>query len=311
MEIIRGFHNLQPRHRGCVATVGNYDGVHLGHQRVLAELKRRALALGLPTVVVTFEPTPQEYFAPKAAPARLSCFKEKAQLLAAQGVDRLVLLRFSQTLAQTEPEDFISRLLVDGLAVRHLVVGDDFHFGRNRRGDYAMLAQAGKDHGYTLESMAAYLVNGERASSSRVRRALAAADMALSQQLLGRCYRMAGRVIRGQQLGRQLGYPTVNIGLHRLKSPLQGIYAVRVHGVNDGPCQGVASIGTRPTVNDGPNWLLEVHLFDTDRDLYNQYLEVEFLQFLRKEERFDSLEQLKTQMDLDADNARRYFATAK
>ena len=311
MEIIRGFHNLQPQHRGCVATVGNYDGVHLGHQRVLTELKQRAMALGLPTVVVTFEPTPQEYLAPDSAPARLSRLREKIALLAEQGVDRLLVLRFAQSLAQTEPEDFILRLLVDGLGVRHLVVGDDFRFGRARRGDYAMLAKAGQDHRYTLESMATYLVNGARASSSRLRQALSTGDLVLTQQLLGRPYRLSGRVIRGQQLGRQLGYPTANIALHRLKSPLQGIFAVRVHGLSGGPHNGVASIGTRPTVDDDPNWLLEVHLFDADGDMYDQYLEVEFLHYLRNEERFDSLEALKIQMDLDADNARRYFVTAR
>lgn len=308
MELIRGLSGLRTHHRGCVATIGNYDGVHLGHQQVLHELRQQATALGLPTTVITFEPTPQEFFLRANAPARLSRLREKLVQLQAQGVDRVVVLHFNRMLASMEPEDFIRRLLLDGLGVRHLVVGDDFRFGHQRRGDFALLEAWGRQHGFSVERMSAYLHAGRRVSSSWVREALARQDLELAQQLLGRPYAMMGKVMRGDQLGRELGFPTANLSLRRLSSPLHGIYTVAVHGLAATPWPGVASLGTRPTV-DGRRWVLEVYLLDWQQDIYGRCLEVAFLQHLRNEEKYDTLAALQHQIALDVAQARTYFQT--
>lgn len=306
MELIRGSHNIRLRHRRCVATIGNYDGVHLGHQKVIESLRMQAGSL--PVTVITFEPTPQEVFAPDKAPARLTRLREKAHALAGCGVDRLLVLRFDRKLAAMEPETFIDRLLVDGLGVERLVVGDDFRFGHRRRGDFSMLAAAGRRHGFTVATMPTFEVEGERVSSTRVRRALRDGDLALAQRLLGRAYRMMGRVVQGRRLGRQIGFPTANIRLQRTKSPLHGIFAVRVHGLDGGAQRAVASVGTRPTV-DGRDWLLEVHLLDGDRDLYGRHLSVEFVRHLRPEKRFESVAEMAEQIARDADAARQCLTT--
>ncbi|MDZ4261404.1 MAG: bifunctional riboflavin kinase/FAD synthetase [Pseudomonadota bacterium] len=307
MELIRGFHNLQPRHRGCVATIGNFDGVHLGHQAVLGQLAEAAGRLDLPTVVITFEPQPQEYFGAAAQAPRLSRLREKLQALRRYSVDRVVCLPFNATLAEMPAQQFIERLLVDGLAVRYLVVGDDFRFGRGREGDFAMLKAAGQRHGFQVVSMHSFCVDGERVSSTRVREALGRGDMAAAAKLLGRGYRMSGRVARGEQLGRQLGFPTANIHLHRQAIPIRGVFAVEMFGIEGEPLAGVANVGVRPTV-DGSRTLLEVHLFDFDQQIYGRYVEVVFLHKLRDEVRFASLDALKQQIGLDAVAARDYFA---
>ncbi len=307
MELIRGFHSLQPRHRGCVATIGNFDGVHLGHQAVLGQLAEAAGRFGLPTVVITFEPQPQEYFGAAAQAPRLSRLREKLQALRRYAVDRVVCLPFNAALAQLTAQQFIQRLLVDGLAVRYLVVGDDFRFGRGREGDFAMLKAAGQRHGFQVVSMHSFCVDGERVSSTRVREALGRGDMATAAKLLGRGYRMSGRVARGEQLGRQLGFPTANIHLHRQAIPVRGVFAVEMFGIEGEPLAGVANVGVRPTV-DGSRTLLEVHLFDFDQQIYGRYVEVVFLHKLRDEVRFASLDALKQQIGLDAVAARDYFA---
>jgi len=308
MELIRGLIGLRAHHRGCVATIGNYDGVHLGHQQVLRELRQQATSLGLPTTVITFEPTPQEFFLRANAPARLSRLPEKLVQLQAQGVDRVVVLHFNRMLASMEPEDFIRRLLLEGLGVRHLVVGDDFRFGHQRRGDFALLEAWGRQHGFSVERMSAYLYADRRVSSSWVREALARQDLELAQQLLGQPYAMMGKVMRGDQLGRELGFPTANLALRRLSSPLHGIYAVAVNGLAATPWPGVASLGTRPTV-DGRRWVLEVYLLDWQQDIYGRCLEVAFLQHLRNEEKYDTLAALQHQIALDVTQARTYFQT--
>ncbi|HEX5513495.1 MAG TPA: bifunctional riboflavin kinase/FAD synthetase [Gammaproteobacteria bacterium] len=308
MELIRGWHNLRAHHHGCVATIGNFDGVHRGHRAVLARLQQEAQRDGLPSTVIIFEPQPLEYFRPEAAPPRLTELRSKLQALAEAGVEQVLCLQFGHKLAQMPAEVFVDELLVDRLGVRFLMVGDDFRFGHARCGDYAMLQAAGARHGFTVARMPTVLEGGQRVSSTRVRQALAEGDLALAAQLLGRRYSICGRVVRGQALGRKLGYPTANIAFHRPPPPLDGIFVigVRLDGVGQSR-PGVASLGTRPTVN-GTRTLLEVHLFDYSGDLYGRQLEVEFLQRLRGEERFDSLDALRVQMDQDAAAARAYFS---
>ena len=304
MELVRGMHNLRPRHRGCVATIGNFDGVHLGHQHMIAALRAKATALGVPAAVITFEPTPREYFEGPAAPSRLTRLREKLAALAQYGVDRVVVLRFDDRMRGMGAQEFVDRLLVEGLAVRHLVVGHDFHFARRREGTVATLREAGRARGFTVEEVGQFLVDGERVSSSLVREALNRGDLARATRLLGRPYRMAGRVRLGQKLGRRLGFPTANLALHRKVVPLWGIFAVRASGAGLVDHPAVASLGTRPTVN-GTDPLLEVHLFDWDGSLYGRYLDVDFVERLRDEQRFESLDALVAQMHRDAAAARR------
>jgi riboflavin kinase/FMN adenylyltransferase len=304
MELVRGMRNLRPRHRGCVATIGNFDGVHVGHQHMIAALRAKATALGVPATLITFEPTPREYFEGAAAPSRLTRLREKLAALGRYGVDRVVVLRFDDRMRGMGAQEFVDRLLVEGLAVRHLVVGHDFHFARRREGTVATLRAAGDVHGFTVEEVGQFLVDGERVSSSLVREALNRGDLARATRLLGRPYRMAGRVRLGQKLGRKLGFPTANLALHRKVVPLWGIFAVRASGAGLVDHPAVASLGTRPTV-DGTDPLLEVHLFDWDGSLYGRYLDVDFIERLRDEQKFESLDALVAQMHRDAAAARR------
>jgi riboflavin kinase/FMN adenylyltransferase len=303
MDLVRGLHNLAPRHRGCVATIGNYDGVHLGHQHIIAALRERASALGVPAVVVTFEPTPREHFEGAAAPSRLTRLREKLEALEACGVDRSVVLRFDDRMRGMGADEFVDRLLVEGLGVLHVVIGHDFRFARRREGTIETLRAAGAVHGFSVEEVGQFLVDGERVSSSLVREALNRGDLDRATRLLGRSYRMAGRVRLGKRLGRQLGYPTANLALHRKVVPLWGIFAVRASGAGLVDHPAVASLGTRPTV-DGTDPLLEVHLFDWDGDLYGRYLNVDFVARLRDEQKFASLDALVEQMHRDAAAAR-------
>ena len=308
MELVRGLANLRDPHRGSVVTIGNYDGVHRGHQHMLATVTARARELGLPATVVTFEPTPREYFEGDAAPARLMRLREKLEALPLYGVDRVVVLRFDRRMQAMGADEFVERLLVRGLGARHVVVGHDFHYARRREGNIDTLRAAGDRHGYTVEEVGRFLVDGERVSSSLVREALGRGDLARAGLLLGRPYRMAGRVRRGQQLGRRLGYPTANLALHRKVVPLWGVFAVRVSGAGLVDHPAVASLGTRPTI-DGTEPLLEVHVFDHDGDLYGRYLDVDFVRRLRDERRFESLDSLVEQMHRDAAEARELLRT--
>lgn len=307
MQLIRGLHNLRPAHRGCVATIGNFDGVHLGHQAVLGQLSEKADELGLPTVAVIFEPQPQEFFAPDRAPPRLTRLREKAKALRRFAVDRVLCLPFNAALAAMPAAEFIRRLLVEGLGVRYLVVGDDFRFGAGREGDFAMLQEAGRRHGFHVTHMHSFLIDGERVSSTRVRSALAAGRLDEAQKLLGRPYRMCGRVAHGDKRGRTIGFPTANIFLHRIAAPLSGVYAIELFGLDDEPVTGVANLGTRPTV-DGLRTLLEVHLFDFSGDIYGRHVHVDFLHKIRDERRFPSFDELKLQIERDVAAARGFFA---
>jgi riboflavin kinase / FMN adenylyltransferase len=310
MELIRGLKSLKPRHRGTVASIGNFDGVHLGHRAVLRELGLKAREFGVPATAVVFQPMPQEYFARERAPARLTRFGEKWPLLAAAGVDRVLCLRFGRELAQMAPEAFIEEILVQGLGVKHLAVGDDFRFGRERRGDFAMLQQAGAAQGFKVADTASLMLEGSRVSSSRIRALLIEGDMQGAARLLGRPYSLSGRVMYGEQLGRKLGFPTANMALMRHLAPVGGIFAARVHGLGDAPHDATAYVGHRPAV-DGTQTLLETHLLDFSGDIYGRKLEVELLQRLREDRHFDSLDALTDQMQKDVQAARAWLADHK
>jgi len=303
MEFIRGLHNLKARHRGCVATIGNFDGVHLGHQAVLKQTCDKARDLDLPVTVISFEPQPQEFFRPEQAPPRLTRLREKLLVLQPLNIDRMLCLNFNQHLAGLSAAEFIQSILVDGLGVRYLVVGDDFRFGKGRQGDFEMLVRAGKQHGFEVANTHSFLLEGERVSSTLIREALGLGYMERVAQLLGRPYSMCGRVAHGDKRGRTIGFPTANIYLHRKNTPILGVYAVQMNGVEAYPVNGVANIGTRPTVC-GTRTLLEVHLFDFNKDIYGAHIEVEFVRKIRDEKRFDSFEALKHQIQLDAQQAR-------
>ena len=307
MDLIRGLQNIRSEHYGCVATIGNFDGVHLGHQAVLGQLAEKAAELSLPTTLITFEPQPMEYFVPDKVPARLTRFREKILALQRYSVDRVCCLSFNEKLAKLSAEDFIEQVLVEKLGVKYLVVGDDFRFGENRAGTFDMLIEAGKKYGFQVVSMHTFEIGAERVSSTRIRAALVKGEMSNAEQLLGRRYRMSGRVAHGEKLGRELGFPTANIHLHRHASAIQGIFVVEVFGLNEEPLQGVASIGTRPTVNE-TKALLEVFLFDFNQNIYGRHIQVSFLKKLRDEEKFDSLDELIEQIQLDVEQAQAYFA---
>jgi riboflavin kinase/FMN adenylyltransferase len=308
MELVRGLYNLRPEHRGCAATIGCFDGVHLGHQAVLAQLVEQGKRRQLPVTLITFEPQPREYFTPQAAPPRLTRFREKLEVLQHCGIDRVVCLRFNDQLASLTPEAFIQRILLDGLDVKYLLVGDDFRYGKARSGDYKLLEQTGYRHGFPVVNMHTFCVGTARVSSTRIREALQQGDLSGAAALLGRPYWMSGRVAHGDKRGRTIGFPTANIFLHRTAVPVEGVFAVEMHGIDGRPLPGVANVGNRPTV-DGTRSLLEVHLFDFDREIYGRHVRVSFLKKLRAERKFDSFEKLKQQIQLDAGQARDFFRT--
>jgi len=297
-------HGWPAAHRPNAVTIGNFDGVHLGHQAMLARLTARATAVGgLPTVL-TFEPHPREIFTPQDAPTRLTSLREKMEILRGLGVAHVHVCRFTREFASLSAEAFIQRILVEGLKARYVLVGDDFRFGAKRAGDFALLTQRGAEFGFEADSLPTVEAAGQRASSTAVREALAGGDMAMAAQLLGRPYSISGRVVGGDQLGRKIGYPTANIQLKHNRPPLGGIFAVRVQGLDRPDWPGVASLGTRPTVHANGKPTLEVHLFDFQQAIYRRHLRVEFLHKLRDEAKFDGLEALIAQIDRDAAQAR-------
>ncbi|MBD8616407.1 bifunctional riboflavin kinase/FAD synthetase [Pseudomonas rhizosphaerae] len=307
MQLVRGLHNLRPQHRGCAVTIGNFDGVHRGHQAILARLRERARELGVPSCVVIFEPQPREYFSPQTAPARLARLRDKVQLLADEQVDLVLCLAFNKRLSQLSASEFVDTILIDGLGVKHLEVGDDFRFGCDRAGDFDFLTQAGSLQGFTVEAAQTVEMNGLRVSSTQVRKALAAADFERAEQLLGRPFSIEGRVLHGQKLARQLGWPTANVQLKRRRVPLTGVYLVSVD-IDGKTWPGVANIGVRPTVAGDGSAHLEVHLLDFAGDLYGRHLTVAFHHKLRDEQRFASLEALKSAIDADVAAARAHWA---
>lgn len=306
MELIRGLQNIRAQHQGCVLTIGNFDGVHVGHQAVLAQLRQRASELNLPSVVMVFEPQPLELFNPQAAPARLTRFREKYHWLKQQGIDRLLCVKFNRAFASQQPSEFIEDLLLNRLGVKHLIVGDDFCFGKNRAGNFAMLQQASVQHGFGLTSTASLVKHNQRVSSTLIREALAQDQFERATDMLGREFSLMGRVRHGAKLGRQLGFPTANVWLYRKTLPLQGVYAVEAI-TNDGRWHGVANIGSRPTVA-GRVEQLEAHFFDFQGDLYGQQIEVVLKHKIRAEQKFASVDELQAQIQRDAAAARAWFA---
>jgi len=292
---------------GCVATIGVFDGLHLGHQQILGMVRDEARARSLPSLMFSFEPTPQEFFSAGTPPARLMRFREKYQALKAFGIDAFYCPRFQQSFSSLEPEEFVKLLLCDTLNVKHLVVGDDFRFGRKRAGTIDTLHEAGERYGFSVEQVSSVIEHGDRVSSTNVRHALQAGELDKAAKLLGRPYLMSGKVVDGQKLGKSLGFPTANLKLNRKQSPLHGIFAVRVVGLGESKLDAVASLGTRPTVN-GVEPILEVHIFDFSDDIYGKHIDVEFVAKLRDEEKFAGLDELKAQMVIDAEQARAALA---
>jgi len=309
MELIRGLHNLRPRHRGSVATIGAFDGVHRGHRAVLQSLIDKGRELGLPTTVVLFEPLPREFFAPLQSPARLMSFREKFAALRELGIDRVLRIRFDAALSDMGPDEFVRRVFVDGLGARYIVVGDDLHFGKNRAGDFNFLKDVGAREGFDVVATPSVLVGGERVSSTRIRQELEQANFAVAEALLGRPYSITGRVMVGQKLGRQLGVPTANVHLWRLRAPLAGVYAVEVTGAGPRVHFGVANVGTRPTIGDLTKAILEVHILNFAGDIYHRNISVTFRNRLRDERKFASLDQLKEQIHRDIADGHAYFGT--
>ncbi len=307
MELIRGLHNLRPRHRGCVATVGAFDGVHLGHQAVLRHLLEKSREYGVPATIIVFEPLPREFFAPLEAPARIMSFREKFQELRYEGVDRLLRIRFDESLRSMSAQAFIDRVFVDGLAVRYVVLGDDFRFGSDREGDYKFIREQGERYGYEARPTPTETLEGERVSSTRIREALEAADFPLAEKLLGRPYSISGKVVYGRQMGQTIGVPTANLELRRLRAPLSGVYAVEVSGNALEGAMGVANVGVRPTVDNSIRANLEVHLLDRKVHLYGQHIEVTFRRKLRDEKKFNSVTELQENIARDIAETRAWF----
>jgi len=303
MRLIRGWTGLRGRAAGCAVTIGTYDGIHLGHQALLARTRERATRLGTAAVLLTFEPTPREYLAPGDPPARLTSLRERWRILEPLGLDYLWLLRFAEALRNLCAEDF-AQLLARELAPAVVVVGHDFRFARRGEATAPILVEAGRRLGFEVDVLPAITLDGERISSSGVRAALAGGDFERARRWLGRPWSMRGRVQPGRRLGAQLGFPTANVPLERRRAPVAGIFAVQVHGVAGAARAGVASLGTRPTIG-GTEALLEAHVFDYDGDLYGREIEVEFVARLRDEERFATLDALTAQMHRDAADARR------
>ncbi|MBK7954747.1 MAG: bifunctional riboflavin kinase/FAD synthetase [Candidatus Accumulibacter sp.] len=305
MLVYRGFSQTAPS--ATVLTIGNFDGVHLGHRALLARLTAAAADAGLPAAVLTFEPHPREFFAPKSAPSRLSTLREKLELLADDGVDLVHVCHFNARFAALSPDEFIERVLLGALRARHLIVGDDFRFGAHRAGDFMLLRESGARLGFRVEAMDSITLEGERASSSAVRDALQAGRLEHAARLLGRPYSIDGRVVHGDKIGRQLGFHTANIRIKHERPPLQGVFAVEVKGLPGGPHRGAANLGYRPSANQLLRPLLEVHLLDFSTDIYGAHLNVRFLHKLRDEMKFPDYQALKAQIASDVAAVKQYF----
>jgi riboflavin kinase/FMN adenylyltransferase len=309
MQLIRGLHNIRSEDHGCVLTIGNFDGVHLGHRRVIEALVAKAKLLALPATVMIFEPQPQEFFLPKQAPARLTRFRDKYNLLKKLGVERLLCINFNSKFASMSAEAFIEQLLVMRLGTKHLIIGDDFRFGKNRQGDFKLLKEASNKFSFGLSDTKSYKLANCRISSTAIRQALEHDELELAAKMLGRPYAISGRVVHGDKQGRKLGFPTANVLLKRRVSPVSGVYVVEVCGCKDKPEQrlfGVANIGSRPTVA-GIRQQLEVYIFNFDGNLYGHAIEVILVKKIRNEQRFESLAALTAQIALDSQAAKTYL----
>ena len=310
MQLIRGLHNLTRPIPASVVTIGNFDGIHLGHQHVLEQLKSAAIERQLPSIVIIFEPQPIEYFAPDKAPKRLARFREKLDYLKSKEIDYLLCLKFNRALAGLYAEDFVQSILINRLNTQHLVIGDDFRFGKNRSGNFQFLLDAGKQFGFSVQNTETLIIDGARVSSTRIRDCIRRDDFDQAAKLLGRPYTLSGKIAHGKKLGRELGFPTINIKMGDKTLIVKGIFAVSVKGIDNRVLPGVASIGTRPTVN-GVDTILEVFILDFDQDVYGYSVDVEFLHKIRDEEKFDSLEELGLHIEKDTVKARQYFEQLK
>ena len=309
MQLIRGLHNLSKSERGCVLTIGNFDGIHRGHQAILKRLLECAEVCDLPSAVMFFEPHPEELFRPDDAPARMSRFRDKITYLKEFGIDQLILVKFSRQFSQMSAEHFLKEVLITQLGVKHLIVGDDFHFGHKRQGNFDYLASHCDELGFDLERTSTLMEEGERISSTAVRSALKNNDLAKAEKLLGRPYIISGKVVHGDKRGRTIGFPTANVLLQRKISPLHGVYAVEVSYQSETgllTIYGVANIGYRPTVG-GQRLQLEVHLFKWDQDIYSEHITVKFVTFIRAEMKFADFEQLTQQIKKDSQQAKDIF----
>ena len=310
MTFIRGLHNLHSLKEKSVVTIGSFDGVHIGHQAIVQQVKQASEALQIPSVVMTFEPQPREFFSAERAPARLMRLRDKIDTLVSMGVDQVLCLQFNRQLRNLSAADFVDQVLVRGLGVKHLIVGDDFHFGCDRRGDFAMLAEQGKHYGFDVSDTATVEIDGRRVSSSLVRECVEQTDFVRAAQLLGRPFSISGVVGYGQQLGRELGFPTANVQLNRFSAPLSGVFAVLVN-IAGTLYRGAANVGLRPTVGDLVKPILEVHLLDFKGDLYGQRIAVEFVHKIRDEQKFTGIEQLVATITQDVEMIRQWFLQAE
>ncbi len=302
MKFIRGIQNLSQKKQSCVATIGNFDGLHLGHQKIIGLLREQAVELKLPLTVISFEPLPAEYFI-KEPPARIYPLRDKVRLLSSLGVDNFLCLKFNASLANMLPEQFVREILIDSLNVKHLAVGDDFRFGHKRMGDFALLQKMGQKAGMNVLNTPTVEQQGERVSSTKIRKELGNANIETANKLLGHSYKLSGRVRHGDKRGRTIGFPTINMKLPGHIAPQRGVYAVRVYSLNEGALCGVANLGSRPTV-DGTENRLETHLFDFEGDVYGRYICVELVKFIRAEQQFDSFDKLKEQILRDVIQAK-------
>jgi riboflavin kinase/FMN adenylyltransferase len=306
MKVYRGVPRANDR-PPCALTIGNFDGVHRGHAALLARVVEAARARGLVAAVMTFEPHPREFFAPTQAPARVANIRDKLEALREAGIERVYIEHFNRRFASLSAEQFIDDVLVAGCRVRWLMVGDDFRFGARRAGDLALLRARAAGGGYVVEALPTVLDGSDRVSSSAVRESLEKGDLARARELLGRPYMISGRVLHGAKLGRTIGFPTLNLRIAHKRPAVHGVYAVKVHGIDERAWPGVASVGLRPTVDDTGRWLLEVHLFDFARQVYGKLVRVEFLAKLRDEERYGTLDELTAAIARDAQRARELF----
>ncbi|TNH04238.1 bifunctional riboflavin kinase/FAD synthetase [Testudinibacter sp. TR-2022] len=307
MQFIRGIYNLPLLPQGCALTIGNFDGCHLGHQQILTHLKQKAQQLGLPTVVMLFEPQPNEFFSATNAPARLMRLRDKLLFLQQASIDYVLCVRFNRTFANLSADQFIQQYLVEKLQVKFLSIGDDFQFGAQRQGNFQTLLNAGATYGFEVENNDSFTLNNQRISSTLIRKALAEDDLALAEAMLGKPYSIRGRVAHGNKLGRTIGFPTANIHLHRQVNPIQGVYAVDILCKCGQRYQGVANIGNRPTVDGGTRPLLEVHIFDFNQNLYGQPLEIILRKKIRNEIKFADFTRLTQQIAKDVQTAKDFF----
>ncbi len=307
MHLIRGLAHLKPLKEGCVLSIGNFDGIHTGHRKVIEKLADQGKSMGLPVVLMLFEPQPLEFFLGRNAPSRLMRLREKIIQLKSLPVDKVLVVKFNQAFADYQADDFITDVLVKKLNIKQLIVGDDFHFGQARCGNFAMLKEKGLLYGFKVEDTRSFYINKHRVSSTLIRDALGSGDLAQASLMLGRDYSVCGRVAHGNKRGRTIGFPTANILMFRKNAPVTGVFAVTMTGINGKVIQGIANVGTRPTVDGGTKVILETHLFDFNEDIYGRYVEVHFKQKIRDEIRFQSIDALKAQIEKDIVKVKRIF----